>query len=143
MPINLFQFPAFDQRKVTVWYSKGISMHMMAIGGVKKEGFSLDDGYPLEKTHAAVVEYYTDNHKSLDVCESTFSLMQGEVWSPNGEARELIESLDGVNHTSMMVGDIVQIDDDLYLCATDFSAEGFVHIGKLHAGVIIPQKKQS
>jgi hypothetical protein len=37
---------------------------------------------------------------------------QGEVWSPNGEARELIEHL-GLSHTSMCVGDIVQQSDGL------------------------------
>lgn len=36
--------------------------------------------------------------------------MQGEVWSPNGEARELIMSL-GLWHTSMSVGDVA-IDEN-------------------------------
>jgi len=36
--------------------------------------------------------------------EEVFNLMQGEVWSPNGEAIEHILSL-GLSHTSMMVGD--------------------------------------
>jgi hypothetical protein len=34
-----------------------------------------------------------------------FTEMQGEVWSPNGEARELIMSL-GLSHTSMSVSDV-------------------------------------
>jgi hypothetical protein len=33
--------------------------------------------------------------------------MQGEVWSPNGEARELILSK-GLEHTSMTVGDVIR-----------------------------------
>jgi hypothetical protein len=33
--------------------------------------------------------------------------MQGEVWSPNGEARPLIQSL-GLGHTSMSIGDVAQ-----------------------------------
>lgn len=37
--------------------------------------------------------------------EQIFSFMQGENWSPNGEARPYIESLD-LDHTSMSVGDI-------------------------------------
>lgn len=36
--------------------------------------------------------------------EEVFMLMQGENWSPNGEAREFILSL-GLLHTSMSVGD--------------------------------------
>lgn len=44
--------------------------------------------------------------------ERIFFNYQGENWSPNGEARELIEHL-GLSHTSMCVGDIVcKIDAD-------------------------------
>jgi hypothetical protein len=38
--------------------------------------------------------------------EVVFDAMQGEVWSPNGEARPFIQNL-GVQHTSMMTGDLV------------------------------------
>ena len=38
--------------------------------------------------------------------EEVYASMQGEVWSPHGEARELIKSL-GLKHTSMSVGDVV------------------------------------
>jgi hypothetical protein len=34
-------------------------------------------------------------------------MMQGEQWSPNGEARELIRSL-GLSHASMSIGDVVE-----------------------------------
>lgn len=48
---------------------------------------------------------------------SVFVAMQGENWSPNGEARFLIKSL-GLCHTSMSVGDAVHFPetDRLYLC---------------------------
>ena len=38
--------------------------------------------------------------------EEVFYAMQGEVWSPHGEAREFIRSL-GLKHTSMSVGDVI------------------------------------
>jgi hypothetical protein len=41
--------------------------------------------------------------KDLD---NVFYKMQGEVWSPNGEARDLIRSC-GLRHTSMSVGDLI------------------------------------
>lgn len=44
-----------------------------------------------------------------DGLDCAFKRMQGEVWSPNGEARELIQSK-GLQHTSMSVGDVI-IDD--------------------------------
>jgi hypothetical protein len=41
--------------------------------------------------------------------EKIFVLLQGEVWSPSGEAREMIRGK-GLNHTSMSVGDVVVVD---------------------------------
>lgn len=38
--------------------------------------------------------------------EDVFCKMQGEVWSPNGEAKSLIRAT-GVRHTSMSVGDVI------------------------------------
>lgn len=39
-------------------------------------------------------------------CDDIFAALQGENWSPNGEARTLIQRL-GFDHTSMSVGDAV------------------------------------
>lgn len=50
--------------------------------------------------------------------ENVFAQMQGEVWSPHGEARELIASL-GLHHTSMSVGDVVQDDEGVYWMCVD------------------------
>ena len=46
-----------------------------------------------------------------------FMQMQGEIWSPNGEARPLIKKL-GLGHTSMSVGDCAyNVDTDtMYQC---------------------------
>lgn len=54
--------------------------------------------------------------------ESVFARMQGEVWSPHGEACELIASL-GVHHTSMTVGDVVQDHDGVYWMCADLGWE--------------------
>lgn len=42
--------------------------------------------------------------------EAVYYCMQGEIWSPNGEARDFIKSSD-VHHTSMSIGDIVRDSD--------------------------------
>ena len=47
--------------------------------------------------------------------EEIFALMQGEIWSPNGEARLLVRGL-GMDHTSMSVGDIVFTNDNYWIC---------------------------
>lgn len=40
--------------------------------------------------------------------ESIYGMMQGEIWSPEGEANELILNK-GLTHTSMHVGDVIKI----------------------------------
>jgi len=54
-----------------------------------------------EFTH--VVHFWTYDGVTLD---QIYRAMQGEVWSPNGEARGLIRAL-GLQHTSMSVGDVI------------------------------------
>jgi hypothetical protein len=62
--------------------------------------------------------------------EDVFVQMQGEVWSPNGEARDLIRSK-GLEHTSMAVGDVVENESGfLHVCAIF----GFVELaGRTHS----------
>ncbi len=47
--------------------------------------------------------------------EEIFVLMQGEMWSPKGEANQFIRSL-GLRHTSISAGDIVKIGDKFFMC---------------------------
>ena len=68
----------------------------------------------LAETHVLVKEI-----EAADVNE-VFYQMQGEVWSPNGEARELIRSL-GLDHTSMSVGDVIyDVESQTYLRCNPF-----------------------
>ena len=45
--------------------------------------------------------------------DDAFWRMQGENWSPHGEARLLLQSLD-LSHTSMSVGDVIQDGEGVY-----------------------------
>lgn len=47
-----------------------------------------------------------------------FEFYQAEVWSPRGEMREFILEM-GLNHTSMSVGDIVEMEGEYYFCDRD------------------------
>jgi hypothetical protein len=53
----------------------------------------------LEATHVHLKDVEAEGLERL------WCAMQGEVWSPNGEARPLIEAK-GLQHTSMSVGDV-------------------------------------
>jgi hypothetical protein len=57
--------------------------------------------------------------KDLD---DAYYMMQGEIWSPNGEARFLIKCL-GLSHTSMSVGDF--IEDTFHGCFYKVDSFGF------------------
>jgi hypothetical protein len=61
----------------------------------------------LRSTHVRLCDVEAD---SLD---DAWCQMQGENWSPNGEARPLLKRLD-LSHTSMSVGDVIQDEDGIY-----------------------------
>lgn len=47
--------------------------------------------------------------------DQIFALMQGENWSPKGEANDLIRSK-GLQHTSMSIGDVLVQDGQALVC---------------------------
>ena len=48
-----------------------------------------------------------------DSLDDAWRQMQAENWSPNGQARALLESL-GLTHTSMSVGDVIRDQHGTY-----------------------------
>ena len=57
--------------------------------------------------------------------ETIFRLMQGLFWSPQGEARALIEKK-GLIHTSMNVGDVIVVDGVMHMV----ESMGFSRLGE-------------
>ncbi len=82
--------------KYQVWYMRPEFFRDGVFG-------KLPDAANLSATHIHLKDIETTG---LDM---VYRHMQGEVWSPNAEARELIEAK-GLEHTSMCVGDVI-IDD--------------------------------
>jgi hypothetical protein len=71
--------------------------------------------------------------------DDAYYLMQGEVWSPQGEARTLIAGL-GLKHTSMSVGDV------LYNRATmkyTIVVSGFREVTAIHKPTLMEQMDAS
>lgn len=60
----------------------------------------------VNKRNYTITHCYLGSLYAKDL-EEVFVVMQGERWSPNGEARELIKAA-GLQHTSMSVGDIIR-----------------------------------
>lgn len=104
--------------KFAVWYMKPKWFRDGILG-------QLPDAGDLGKTHVHLKDIELDgtnywlgqlNSGALQL-EYVFHAMQGEVWSPNGEARELIEAK-GLDHTSMSVGDVVAVDGMVFVIAS-------------------------
>jgi hypothetical protein len=71
----------------------------------------------LAATHVFLRQMEIYEERIPQALEDAYSLMQGEVWSPNGEARELIRSKD-LEHTSMSVGDIAIVNGKAWIVAS-------------------------
>ena len=102
-------FPAGDTE---IWYFKSTGTDteygqeadlMMGYEWCRKKG-CLPDPNHLEKTHVLLGKI------ALTDRDEIFMRLQGDEWSPNGEARPLIAGK-GLHHTSMSVGDIMKIGD--------------------------------
>ncbi len=97
-----------------VFYMKDDAFKTFIFGNVKPEVSRLD------KTHTFVCELEVRD------TEAAYTHMQGENWSANGEAQELLRSL-GLGHTSMCVGDVLQNSEtgEYFSCANI----GFIKLG--------------
>lgn len=94
-----------------IWYVKADETGDMMMGVEwLAENNKLPTSETLKNTHALLGRAsFTDN-------EEAYMSLQGEAWSPEGEARELILGL-GLGHTSMSVGDIIidKIHDQAFM----------------------------
>lgn len=98
--------------RIKVWYVKEQFHRSFCMGArmaAKCDGNMIDIN-DMSKFHALVGSFAGAPDLTAD---DVACLMQGENWSPNGEARDLIRSL-GLCHTSFMAGDVVQIGDKFY-----------------------------
>lgn len=93
----------FDRGDIEVWYMNS---------GFFRDGIMGDSPNPsrLQDTHVLLgsVALSPCPKYSEDELEELYRKLQGEFWSPNGEARKLIKSL-GLRHTSMSVGDCFRL----------------------------------
>lgn len=104
-------YSEFDKyRFVNIWYNS-------------KPDFCMNKSYRddpvISENHKMLVSFFTPHDFTN---EQIFELMQGETWSPEGEARSLIEAV-GLRHTSMSVGDC--IDEPDLLCFYEVGEVGF------------------
>lgn len=103
--------PGLAKGPTEIWYTKHTAMRDMGMGLdflLKHAPKKIPSEKTLKKTHVLLGKIKETNPHKI------FRAMQGEMWSPAGEARDLIKSK-GLKHTSMMVGDIIRIKGKLYM----------------------------
>lgn len=89
------QYADLSPGSTEVWYSK-TAFARLAYSG------ELDLGAVLPETHVLLGKIAETDPEAI------YMALQGEIWSPNGEARTLISSK-GLAHTSMSVGDVLVV----------------------------------
>jgi hypothetical protein len=112
---NLFSLPQFDHTRIVIWYqTKETFRNISGLGVITAVEKGLSE-FSLGLTHKAICEFYVDGNNAIKTLDNVYNWMQGEVWSPNGEARDIIRA-SGCGHTSMSSGDVVQIGDRFFSC---------------------------
>lgn len=93
--------------RMGIWYARA-EVHRDFYGGLaaaQKQGYSITRE-TLGKTHVHLGNIEADDE------ETAFALMQGDYWSPAGAANQWLRSI-GLDHTSMFVGDVIDINGQL------------------------------
>lgn len=106
-----------------IWYAQPGSRRLYGQGvqAMREHGVPLPNPANLAKTHVHLINVKeTDPRKVL-------KMMQGENWSPDGSAVELVKSK-GLNHVSMTVGDIIVQPGRTIMVDT----RGFYDLGSTH-----------
>jgi hypothetical protein len=98
--------------KYQVWYMKP-SFFRGIVG-------DWPDPHNLSATHIHLMDIEAETR------EDAYSRMQADIWSPNGEANDLIQSK-GLQRTSMTIGDVLVDEDDAVCLVT---ATGFKWLPK-------------
>jgi hypothetical protein len=95
----LFELDWFDlgEKPVQVWYAK-------RLGDTPRHAESL------ALTHVHLLTIHQPDKEAI------YTALQGDRWSPNGEARPFLEAA-GLTHTSMSMGDILMVDGQVLECA--------------------------
>ena len=115
--------PRFAPGPVRVWYARDWGGQFQSVDLLKRSGIPLPTPNDIWTTHTRLgsIHGHAGLHDATGM-EAIYFAMQGENWSPEGEANDLIRS-QGLRHTSMSMGDIIQPPDGTlwYVDTTGFT----------------------
>jgi hypothetical protein len=106
-----YQIKDLEKGTTKIWYAKETRNLGMGYDWCQKKN-CLPDPKNLKKTHVLL-----GSIKGTDL-DRIFYVMQGEIWSAKGEAYSLIKD-SGLSHTSMSVGDVIEIGDKVHIIDRD------------------------
>lgn len=105
--VKIQKLSEFKPGNVEIWYAKSQDKHEYSFflweKGMKLgiwKGKLPSNKIELRKTHNKLGSISEGNKDKI------YYLMQGEKWSPHGEAKTLIKKK-GLEHTSMSIGDVI------------------------------------
>lgn len=96
-----------------IWYAK-LSQHVDFNGKQESICHAAYNGWTPDIKQLHLTHVLIGKIQATEL-ETIFAIMQGECWSPNGEANELIRRL-GADHTSMSIGDVIKIVGEVWIC---------------------------
>lgn len=109
---------SYSPGNTQIWYWKQNLGHEMMKGSeYLKKINKLPNLRNLQNTHVLVGSIAETDPQKI------FSLMQAEAWSPQDQARSMIERL-GVGHTSMTTGDVIVNQNKIVM----FDKKGFINL---------------
>lgn len=106
--VELGDVMSFTPGSTEIWYMKPSEFRDWSMGYDWLVEHGALPALSLRQTHVLLG---TVRERSPDVI---YGMMQGEKWSPRGQARSLIQRK-GLGHTSMSVGDIIGISGRFWL----------------------------
>lgn len=98
-----------------IWYMSADSFRFMSSGPSFMKDLAGKPGVPELPTSKTVKNTHVLLGKIAETdLNKIFRIMQGDYWSPVGQARSLIRSKK-LRHTSMSVGDIIKVKGKFYM----------------------------
>jgi hypothetical protein len=113
--------PGYELGRTEIWYMNRAGWDDFSMGWkyAEKKGVEMPTKRNLKDTHGFLGRIKESNLNDI------FRMMQGEMWSPEGQANQLIRR-SGLVHTSMSVGDIVIKNGQLHMV----EMSGFARLGR-------------
>ena len=105
------RLPCLRPGPIKVWYLRSQPKWNERLANIMFGQFEQIDPHDLRATH--VLLGCIDGGDSL---EEVFRLLQSGRWSPNGEARGLIQAMT-LDHVDMRVGDLLETSEGLWVVA--------------------------